>query len=156
MSDLHGQEREAQDERMHAVCGNHREERIWLDGHAFALAAREEPSRDNEDASSDPVDCANPRCLGGANCPGHPWREDELEQLNLLEMGSRDMNVAAYRGAGFRQAANFYRLQIGHKDTERPDGPKEFARETWMASIGSDQHFEDWWAQRQQDLESKP
>jgi hypothetical protein len=73
--------------------------------------------------------CANPRCLNGANCPGHPWREDELEQLRFIEGSSRDMNVAGYRGAGFRQGANFYRPQISRaraalaacEDTGRPD-----------------------------------
>lgn len=62
----------------------------------------------------DPQSCANPSCLDGANCPGHPWHEDELDQFRRLEAVSRDMNVAGHRGAGFRQAANFYRPQIPH------------------------------------------
>lgn len=33
------------------------------------------------------------------------------------------------------------------------DELKEFAREAWMAGIGSELHFEDWWAERQHDLE---
>lgn len=52
--------------------------------------------------------CANRGCIRGANCPGHPWRESELGQLDLLEAGSRDMNVAAHRGEGFRQARDFF------------------------------------------------
>lgn len=81
-----------------------------------ALAAREEPPHDNEDASSERAGCANPRCLNGANCPGHPWHEDELDQLRRLEAVSRDMNVAAHRGAGFRQAANFYRSRFAARE----------------------------------------
>jgi hypothetical protein len=37
------------------------------------------------------------------------------------------------------------------QDTERPGEAKEFARACWMAGIGSDQHFEDWWAEHEKE-----
>lgn len=65
------------------------------------------------------VACANPRCLNGANCPGHPWRKDELGELAKLELHSRDMNEAAYRGAGFRQAREFFQATVAGREAPR-------------------------------------
>jgi hypothetical protein len=66
--------------------------------------------------------CANPRCLNGANCPGHPWRKSELGELAKLETMSRDMNDAAHRGSGFRQAREFFYRPAS------PEGEKGKAR----------------------------
>lgn len=90
-----------------------------------------------------PDACANPRCLNGANCPGHPWRENELGALEALRVASRDMNDEAYRGSGFRMAREFFRgrlveckeeLAQAHSETdtrrmERDDARLSLSRE---------------------------
>jgi transcriptional regulator with XRE-family HTH domain len=140
-------------------------EASWIDNGLLGLAAREEPLTVWTCMScghiSDGQSC---RACGSEAMPERWVREapTHFEWPEHYEVGETQTTACLIPLDGRTHTS--YRKEVtcvaclqtmlaARGDTERPDGAKEFAREAWMAGVGSTLHFEDWWTERQHDLE---